>query len=110
MTPSQIQLSATVRVCAKPRRKKNRSRQASENAPPAVVFHEEIAEMADRDREDRRGFQLVGVVNGVRHVRVSMRCVRRMHGVAHFCAQNLYLFSITRAVHEAAYHRGRPAC
>ena len=43
-----------------------RSRQASENAPPAVVFHEEMAEMVNRDQNDRGGFQPVGVVNGVR--------------------------------------------
>ncbi len=43
-----------------------RSRKASENAPPAIVFHEEMADMVNRDQDDCGGFQPVGVVNRVR--------------------------------------------
>ena len=39
-----------------------RSRQASENAPPLVVFYEKIADMANRNRNDCDGFQPIGVV------------------------------------------------
>src|SRR5258707_10747937 len=52
--------------------------------------------MADRDRDDCDGFQPVGVVNGVRRVRGSMRCARRMHGVCAPLRPNLYSFSGTR--------------
>ena len=58
---------------------KRRSCQASENAPPAVVFHEEIAEMVNRDQDDCGGFQPVGVVNGA-------RLCSRTRGVMHSCA------------------------
>ena len=34
----------------------HRSRRASENAPPAVVFHEKMAEMANRDQRLLRRF------------------------------------------------------
>src|SRR6202035_842435 len=72
------------------------SRDASENAPPAVIFDEEIAEMADRDRDDCHGFQPVGVVNGARRLRVSKRCARRMHGVYAPLRPALSSFSGTR--------------
>src|SRR5467141_1055296 len=65
-----------------------------------------MAEMADRDRDDCHGFQPVGVVNGVRRVRVSMRCARRMHGVCAPPRPNLYSFSGTRRqlIIEAVSH------
>jgi hypothetical protein len=56
----------------------NRSRQASENAPPAVVFNEEKTEMASRDRDDCGGLQPVSVVNNVRCVRISMSFARQL--------------------------------
>ena len=42
---------------------KCRSRDASENGPPVVVFHEEMAKMANCDRDDCGGLQPVGIVN-----------------------------------------------
>src|SRR5580765_1984853 len=65
-----------------------------------------MAEMADRDRDDCDGFQPVGVVNGVRRVRVSMRCARRMHGVRAPLRPNLYSFSGTQRqlIVEAVSH------
>src|SRR5207253_7734851 len=67
-----------------------RSRQASENAPPAVVPDEEMAEVVDRDQDDRGGLQPVGVVNG--WVRAAMRRAGRGRGGAralvHLCAQS----------------------
>ena len=86
-TPSQIQWSGTVRVLCKAQKEEEyRSRQAAENAPPKVVFHEEVAEVVNRDQDDRGGFQPVGVVNGV-------RCASRTRGAVRFCAQSLCLWS-----------------
>jgi hypothetical protein len=67
-----------------------RSRQASENAPPAVVPDEEMAEVVDRDQDDRGGLQPVGIVNG--YAQTAMRRARRGRGglrsLVHFRAQS----------------------
>src|SRR5689334_6056812 len=49
---------------------KCRSCDASKNGPPVVVFHEEMAEVANRHRDDCDGFQPVGVVYRRQSVRL----------------------------------------
>ena len=84
MTPSQIQWSGTVRrLRVAEEEEERRSRQASENAPPAVVFHEEMADMVNGNQHDGGGFQPVGVVNDWRCARIPTICARRMRGVVH---------------------------
>jgi len=48
-----------------------RSRDASENGPPVVVFREEMAEMANCNRNDCGGLQPVGIVNWRRLVELG---------------------------------------
>ena len=59
--------------------KESRSRQASENAPPSIVFKEKIADMANRNCNDCDGFQPIGVV-------YTLWCVRRTRGLVHLSA------------------------
>ena len=47
----------------------------ADDAPPAGVFHEEVAEMPDRDEEDCGGLQPVGIVHRGRHAFRARRIV-----------------------------------
>src|SRR5271154_5213739 len=58
---------------------KRRSSQASDNAPPLFVVHEEIAYMVNRDEDDCGGFQPVGVIDWLSYGRWT-------RDVVHLCA------------------------
>ena len=53
-------------LCVTRKEEERRSGQASDNAPPLVVFHKKIADMANRSRNDCSAFQPVGVVYALR--------------------------------------------
>src|SRR5271169_660026 len=69
---------------------KCRSRDASENGPPVVVFHEEMAEMANCDRDDCGGLQPIGIVNWKRS--------RRTRDVMHLAITRLSQFRVIRDI------------
>ena len=100
-TPSQIHWSGMVRACAKPIKKKSiGAARTAENAPPKVVFHEEVAEVANRDQDDRGGFQPVGVVNGG-------SWATRMRGAVRFCAQSCAFGVATASEMNSARSRAK---
>ena len=53
-------------LCIAQKEKEKWSCEASESAPPQVIFHEEITEVVNGDQDDRGGFQPVGAVNDLR--------------------------------------------
>ena len=71
MTPSQDPVERDgPGLCVTHKEEERRSRWASKNAPPLIVFHEEMAEVVNRDQDDCGGFQPVGVVDGVKCARI----------------------------------------